>query len=97
MDYRDHFPGTFENYLNLLEEAIRSQQVWAREYEALWIGAAINFLYYEEEPNGPYPAEKLRRVVERVANTGAKGVVLFCEGHLHRYGLWDAATEIFNG
>ena len=30
--------------------------------------------------SGPWPAEKLRRVLERVAGTGAEGVVLFCDG-----------------
>lgn len=49
MDYRDHYPGSFDVYLNLLEESIESQKSWARDFESLWIGAAINFLFFEEE------------------------------------------------
>ncbi len=49
MDYRDHYPGSFDVYLNLLEESIESQKFWARDFESLWIGAAINFLFFEEE------------------------------------------------
>ncbi len=88
MDYRDHFPGTFEQYLNLLEETIRRQQVWAAEMESLWIGTAVNFLF-KEEPDGPYPTEKLSQVLERIASTGAQGAVLFSSGQFERYGIWD--------
>jgi hypothetical protein len=49
MDYRDHFPGSFEHYLDLLEETIHQQKEWAKDYRDLWIGFAINFLYVEEE------------------------------------------------
>lgn len=88
MDYRDHFPGTFEQYLSLLEETIRWQQVWAAEMESLWIGTAINFLF-KEEPDGPYPTEKLSQVLERIASTGVEGAVLFSSGQFERYGVWD--------
>jgi hypothetical protein len=93
MDYRDHYPGTFEQYLNLLAESIHRQKEWTRGFEALWPGIAINFLY-KEEPSGPYPASKLERVVETIAGTGVDGYITFCEDQLHRYGLWDAVTAI---
>lgn len=96
MNYRDHFPGSFEVYLDLLEETIRSQQQWAAGYRHYYVGLAINFLYNEERLHGgPYPPSKLHRVLERVERTGVEGVVLFCEGHLHEFGLWDAAREAF--
>jgi len=49
MDYRDHFPGTFEQYLGLLKATIARQKVWAAGYKRLWPGFAVNFLYFEEE------------------------------------------------
>lgn len=94
MDYRDHYPGSFETYLTLLKESIGQQTEWARDFEALWPGFAINFLYKEEAAAGlPYPPEKLHRVIDAIAETGVEGLAMFCEGHLHQYGLWDAARE----
>lgn len=49
MNYRDHFPGSFENYLELLQETIRDQLIWTRDYTRYASGAAINFLFFEEE------------------------------------------------
>lgn len=161
MDYRDHYPGSFETYLDLLEETIASQKVWARDYKRLWPGAAINFLFFEEErplhaldralranapaearvalasigsrlrsvapelhdrlaswaatpreperpalqdafsaflqhvPPAYWPAEKLTRTLDRIRGTGVEGVCLFCEGHLHQYGLWDTLADAF--
>lgn len=94
MDYRDHYPGTFDQYLALLSESIHRQQEWARDFKALWPGIAINFLYKEESGSGNYPAKKLERTVETIAATGADGMITFCEGQLHEFGLWDAAREI---
>ena len=96
MDYRDHYPGTFEQYLDLLEESIRSQQVWARDFKALYIGVAINFLF-KEEPSGPYPAEKLERVIERVASTGVEGFVVFCADQIERYGMGETLKRAWTG
>lgn len=96
MDYRDHFPGSFETYLTLLRESILSQKEWARDFESLWPGFAINFLYKEEE-GGPYPARKFERVVETIAETGVAGLAVFCEAQLHRYGLWETARSLFAG
>ena len=101
MDYRDHYPGSFETYLALLKESIHQQKEWARDFESLWPGFAINFLFKEEEiatgGTGPWPAEKLHRTIEAIAETGVDGLAMFCEGHLHQYGLWDAAREALTG
>lgn len=88
MDYRDHFPGTFDQYLSLLRETIERQKVWAAEMESLWIGTAINFLF-KEEPDGPYPTEKLSEVLRVIAGTGVEGAVLFSSGQFQHYGIWD--------
>lgn len=94
MDYRDHFPGSFDVYLDLLEETIPSQKTWASTYSHYYVGIAINFLYNEERLAGQsYPPEKLQRVLECIEITGVEGVVMFCEGHLHEYGLWETARD----
>lgn len=49
MDYRDHFPGSFDDYLVLLGECIEDQKKWARDFSEYYPGAAINFLFWEEE------------------------------------------------
>ncbi|HWA83352.1 MAG TPA: putative glycoside hydrolase [Fimbriimonadaceae bacterium] len=97
MDYRDHYPGSFETYLALLAESIHQQKEWARDFEALWPGIAINFLYKEEEKAGAktFSPEKFERVVETIHSTGVEGMIVFCEGHLHQFGLWDAARSLF--
>ena len=87
MDYRDHFPGTFDQYLGLLTEAIKNQKVWAEECVSLWIGTAVNFLF-KEEPKGPYPTEKLSQVLQTIKSSGVEGAVLFCSGQFDRYGIW---------
>lgn len=61
MDYRDHYPGDFETYLTLLAETIGEQIEWARDYEALWPGIAVSYLYYEEE-------RPLRRIAKMLEN-----------------------------
>lgn len=183
MDYRDHFPGSFDDYLVLLAETIEDQKEWARDFSEYYPGAAINFMFWEEElplkalaiagelgdranasaffgqiasrlqpldsalhdevakwvglggagnmrdaqryvshkrddffnvtkgtpaafaarlsafaadpPKGFWPKEKLERLVETVQRTDVDGLVLFCEGHLHQYGLWDTARSLF--
>lgn len=89
MDYRDHFPGSFEEYLALLAEAISRQQDWAAEFEQLAIGVAVNFLF-KEEPAGPWPTTKLERVMQTIESSGASGAVIFCDEQLERYGQWGA-------
>jgi hypothetical protein len=49
MNYRDHYPGSFETYLALLRETIESQTRLTRNFKYYWPGAAINFLFFEEE------------------------------------------------
>lgn len=96
MDYRDHFPGTFDQYLDLLEETIERQKSWAAGFEKLYIGFAVNFLF-KEEPEGPYPPDKFRRVVERIAKTGVPGFVVFCESQLRKYGQFEVARQALRG
>ncbi len=185
MDYRDHFPGSFDDYLVLLAETIRDQKVWARDFREYYPGAAINFMFWEEEiplkalalaaefgdqtnavvffgqiaarlvredrelhdevakwvgfggagdlrdaqryvshkrdqffsvpsggsapafatklrifadnpPKSYWPREKLERLVDTVERTGVEGLILFCEGHLHQYGLWETAKALFS-
>lgn len=93
MDYRDHFPGTFDQYLDLLAEAIRNQKVCAAGYKELFIGSAINFLF-KEEPNGPYPEYKLQRLVERISGEGVDGMVFFCDEQLRRYGMYETLRDV---
>lgn len=94
MDYRDHFPGTFDQYLDLLAETIERQKLWSADMESLWIGIATNFLF-KEEPDGPYPPDKLPRVLERIASTGVEGVVMFSSGQFERYGVWKQLPSAF--
>jgi hypothetical protein len=89
MNYRDHFPGTFDQYLDLLGETIRRQKEWAREFEHLYIGVAVNFLY-KEEPGGPWPDAKVEAVVDCAASAEAEGLVFFCTDQIERYGVRDA-------
>lgn len=98
MDYRDHYPGTFEQYLVLLKESIESQKLWSRDFESLWPGIAINFLYKEELAEGSklFPPEKLERAVEAIASTGVEGIAIFCESQLGQFGLWDTATQFLS-
>jgi hypothetical protein len=49
MNYRDHFPGSFETYLELLRETIIQQKDLAKGFKYFWPGAAINFLFFEED------------------------------------------------
>jgi hypothetical protein len=94
MDYRDHFPGSFETYLTLLAETITSQKTWSRDFKSLLVGVAINFLFFEEDRAGnPADPGKLHAVADVVAESGADGIVFFCEGHLSQYELWDPMRE----
>ncbi|HRK22610.1 MAG TPA: hypothetical protein PLX06_12410, partial [Fimbriimonadaceae bacterium] len=59
-------------------------------------GFAVNFLF-KEEPEGPYPPDKFRRVVERIAKTGVPGFVVFCESQLRKYGQFEVARQALRG
>jgi hypothetical protein len=95
MDYREHFPGDFETHLDLLDETVRSQREWARDFKHLWIGLAIYQLCDETEPE--HYADHLLRTIDRVRSTGVEGICLFCAGNIERYGLWDAVREGLSG
>ncbi len=94
MDYRDHFPGTFEQYLALLRETIGLQKRWSAGFEQLWIGFAINFLF-KEEPNGPYPDSKVRDVVRTIEESQPDGIVVFCAEQIEEYGMGEALRRSF--
>lgn len=94
MDYRDHFPGSFDTYLTLLADTIAKQKIWARDFKSLLIGIAINFLFFEEVRTGsPADPGKLHAVADVVADSGVDGIVFFCEGHLHQFSLWNAIQQ----
>lgn len=97
MDYRDHFPGTFAQYLALLKESIFRQKEWTSDFEALWPGLAVNFLYKEELAAGEksFSPDKFEAVVETIASTGVDGLAIFCESQLHQFGLWETAKRCF--
>jgi len=74
MDYRSHFPGDFETFLDLLQESIESQKIWAGGAPHLWIGISASDLFAEErEPlarlresiNGSGSAEEVRAAFEK--------------------------------
>ena len=94
MDYRDHFPGNFDQYVGLLQETIRRQKEWTRDFKRLQIGIAVNFLF-KEEPNGPYPEAKLEKVVNTVSEANVDGIVIFCDEQIERYGMWKALKRTF--
>lgn len=97
MDYRDHYPGTFEQYLTLLKDSIHSQQEWASEFESLWPGIAVNFLFKEELASGEtsFSGEKLERVIAAIAETGVEGMAIFCESQLDQFGQWETLRRFF--
>ncbi len=64
MDYRSHFPGEYEVFLDLLQESIESQKVWAGDFRHLWIGIATFDLYSEER-------EPLTRMRETLRSGGS--------------------------
>jgi len=52
-------------------------------------------VFADSPPKSYWPKEKLTRLVETVERTGVDGLILFCEGHLHQYALWDTARTLF--
>lgn len=48
MTYRSHFAGSFETYLDHLEETTRRQLEWTRRGQPLEAGIATTYLYREE-------------------------------------------------
>ncbi len=92
MDYRDHYPGTFENYLGLLGATIENQQQWSHGCERYLTGFAVWPLIRNDEresDRGSY----LQQVIQMVTNKNADGCVIFCAGDLTRYGLWNEVEK----
>ncbi len=89
MDYRDHFPGTFEHYLGLLEEAVRRQQGWAEGCERLLAGFAIWPLVRGSEDEGAR-RERFVETLRLLKRTNPAGYCIFCASDLTKWGLWDA-------
>lgn len=96
MDYRDHFPGTMDHYLDLLQEAIERQREWCGHGEAqrLFVGFAI-WPLYREAPDGPFDPDRVRRTIERIESTGVEGVVIFCSWDLDKYGVRETVARAF--
>jgi len=96
MDYRDHFPGTFDQYLILLEDAIERQKLWAGSMD-LWIGIAINFLFKEETAEGAeFPGEKLERALATIGKTGVDGAVLFASDQVRKFGMVETLKKVWS-
>ncbi|MBS1724265.1 MAG: family 10 glycosylhydrolase [Armatimonadetes bacterium] len=91
MDYRDHYPGTMENYLGLLRETIGRQKCWSSE-----AGASrylTGFALWPLVRGGELESNRsshLRQVVQLVESENEEGWVMFCLGDLVRYDLWKA-------
>lgn len=91
MDYRDHFPGTFEHYLGLLSETVRRQSGWVTDAQRYVTGFALwSLIRGEEDPSrrGDHMVETIRLIAE----TNPQGCCVFCAGDLTRYGLWERAA-----
>lgn len=101
MNYRDHFPGTFEQYLNLLAATIERQKGWSQDFEALIPGIAVNFLYKEEVEAGldptQWPHEKLSDTLACIAGTGVAGACVFCAGQIEEFGMWETLRRSWAG
>lgn len=89
MDYRDHFPGTFEDYLALLGEAVRRQRGWAGGFRRYLAGFALWPLVRDGEDEGSR-AERMRETIALLEQESPEGWAMFCAGDLGRYGLWEA-------
>ncbi len=94
MDYRDHFPGTMDHYLDLLGESICRQQAWCAEGagQELYVGFAI-WPLYREAPDGPYDPDRVRRTIERIEASGVEGLVTFCSWDLDKYGVRETVRQ----
>ena len=90
MDYRDHFPGTFDQYLGLLKATILRQKEWAGGYKHLWPGFAINFLYHEEEK----PLRLMKKAAEAGDQNALKAIYLPISNRLKSLGGMKAHTLV---
>ena len=94
MDYRDHFPGSFEQYLGLLTQAITEQKLWAKSCERYLTGFAVWPLVRKPELE-ENRAHYFLQVVETIKAANEQGCVVFSAGDLGRYGLWETASKAF--
>ena len=94
MDYRDHYPGTFDHYLGLLEETIERQKAWSAGSERYLTGFALWPLVREPEKEDDRSAH-MAQTIKLIAEKNPAGCVMFCAGDLSRYGLWGAAAKAF--
>jgi hypothetical protein len=95
MDYRDHYPGTFEHYLGLLAETIERQQVWAAGSERYLTGFALWPLIRDPENEADRSAH-MTQTIKLIAEKNPAGCVMFCAGDLTRWDLWGAAEKAFS-
>lgn len=94
MDYRDHYPGTFDHYLGLLAETIARQKVWAQGSERFLTGFALWSIIRDPETPSDRAAY-LRETIRLIAAHNPDGCCVFCAGDLIQWGLVDAAREAF--
>jgi len=68
-----------------------------KDFEKERRGIAADFSAFRKNiPPSYWPKEKLVRTIECVKATGVEGLVMFCEGHLPHYGLYDVVKEAFS-
>ncbi len=65
MDYRSHFPGEFDVFLDLLQETVEDQKLWAADYRHLWVGVSTFDLFAEERE----PLTKMRDLLRSGGST----------------------------
>lgn len=92
MDYRDHYPGTMDQYCELLKETISSQKVWSQGYEQYYPGFAL-WPLFKEETEPPYPAEKVRQTLIAIQESNVGGYVVFCDGDLKKFDVESTFLE----
>lgn len=94
MDYRDHYPGNFEQYLGLLQETIVQQKAWASGCERYLTGFALWPLIRGVEPEADR-GQRLKETIELIAAHNDQGCCVFCAGDLSRYDLWKVPETAF--
>ena len=95
MNYRSHFLGDFQTYLDHLTEITARQLEWTRHEKPLCAGIFTSDLYKEEGQSGGYPPEKLKRAIDAARAAKPDGIVLFSAGSLTRQNLWTTLESVF--
>jgi uncharacterized lipoprotein YddW (UPF0748 family) len=83
MTYRSHFPGTFEDYLDMLTEYTRYQNMWCENLCHVYVGIASHYLYREEYE----PVQKMRKALTKMESEkdqvqALRGEFVKISGHL---------------